>query len=127
MIMIIYKTYMSLVFWYYRKMKLSFMAFNWSLADSTGGSNTQQGTENTQPLPNPWAPASPSPRSNSSSSSPATTSTTTAPSSTASPQGKEVTSESHFCPLNSYIHMYLYQYTVDPDVFLLYMLFHFCY
>nr|XP_022332282.1 ubiquilin-1-like [Crassostrea virginica] len=55
-----------------------------SSQNSTGGSNTQQGTENTQPLPNPWAPASPSPRSNS--SSPATTSTTTAPSSTASPQ-----------------------------------------
>ncbi|XP_062604907.1 ubiquilin-1-like [Saccostrea cucullata] len=41
--------------------------------NSSGSSNTQQGTENTQPLPNPWAPAS------TQSSSPSTTSTSTTP------------------------------------------------
>ncbi|XP_061172215.1 ubiquilin-1-like [Saccostrea echinata] len=48
--------------------------------NSSDSSNTQQGTENTQPLPNPWAPAS------TQSSSSSTTSSSTAPTATVSTQ-----------------------------------------
>lgn len=67
-----------------------FMNANVSFSDNSGAPNALQGTENNQPLPNPWAPAST--QSSSSSSSPATTTSSTAPTSAASMQGNQIPS-----------------------------------
>lgn len=67
------------------------MNANVSFSDNSGATNPLQGTENNQPLPNPWAPAS-TQSSSSSSSSPATTTSSTAPTSAASMQGNQIPS-----------------------------------
>lgn len=54
--------------------------------NNSGAPNALQGTENNQPLPNPWAPASTQSSSSPSSPSPATTTSSTAPTSAASMQ-----------------------------------------
>lgn len=68
-----------------------YMNANVSFSDNSGATNPLQGTENNQPLPNPWAPAS-TQSSSSSSSSPATTTSSTAPTSAASMQGNQIPS-----------------------------------
>lgn len=69
-----------------------YMNANNSFSDNSGAPNALQGTENNQPLPNPWAPASTQSSSSPSSPSPATTTSSTAPTSAASMQGNQIPS-----------------------------------